>query len=52
LEVFRSALKLDPRVESRAQLGIGLCLELTHDLDGAVDAYSRVVELNPRDPDG
>jgi tetratricopeptide (TPR) repeat protein len=52
LEVFRQALKLDPRVESRAQLGIGLCLELSNDLDGAVDAYSRCVELNPRDPDG
>lgn len=52
LDVFRSALKLDPRVESRAQLGIGVALELTNDLDGAVDAYSRVVELNPRDADG
>ena len=52
LEVFRSALKLDPRLEARAQLGIGLVLELTNDLDGAVDAYSRAVELNPRDADG
>jgi len=51
LEVFRSALKLDPRVESRAQLGIGICLELGNDLDGAVDAYSRAVDLNPRDAD-
>jgi len=52
LDVFRSALRLDPRLESRAQLGIGIALELTNDLDGAVDAYSRVVELNPKDADG
>jgi hypothetical protein len=36
----------------RQQLGIGIALELTNDLDGAVDAYSRVVELNPKDADG
>ena len=52
LDTFRKAIKLDPRIEARAHIGIGLCLELTNECSGAITSYRRCVELNPRDADG
>ncbi|MHC5024108.1 MAG: FG-GAP-like repeat-containing protein [Planctomycetota bacterium] len=47
IDAFRSALALDPDHEE-ARYYLGNCLAATGDVDGSMQAFERLLELNPR----
>jgi predicted Zn finger-like uncharacterized protein len=48
IETFNEAIRLDPK-KSDGYFGLGLVYEKREDIDRAIDAYQKAVDLNPDD---